>query len=261
MKKLFFFCLFSLAICTPLAFADRGTIPAPTGFVLQIIVPTPAPEWITLAPTVVLAGVVFSPQVPVDRIAYASSSGASGPCTLVSNFCWRSQPIALLPGSNLLTVTAVQAGQNPQTASDALMAIRITREPPIWTNQPPVWTNHPPVWTNLPPVFSNRPPVILSVPPLFWGTNNLYRYHLIACDPDNDPLTLELTSRGPVLTSVTPLTNAQWLIHAMLTNYVPAVRFRAVVRDQGPRPAVQIWPVFVPRSFKPLLPATSRAQR
>lgn len=235
--------------CTLLQ-AGGGQIPAPTGFFVQIIHPTPAPLFTTLAPTVTLAGVVYSPQVPVAQVTYSSSSGASGPCTLVSNRCWRSEPIALLSGTNLLAVTAIQAGEHGLTASDELIAIRIMRVPPVWTNQPPVWTNHPPVCTNLPPVCSNRPPVIITFPPLFWGTNNMYHYHLAAFDRENDPLTLQLNVRGPVITSVTPLTNGQWMIHAILTNYVPAVRFQAIVSDGGPRPAVQNWPVIVPRPIK-----------
>lgn len=247
-----------LAFACTLLHAGGGQVPAPTGFFVQILHPTPAPVFTTFAPTVTLAGVVYSPHVPVAQITYSSSSGASGPCTIVSNRCWRSEPIALLAGTNLLAVTAVQAGENGLTASDELIAIRIMCEPPIWTNQPPVWTNRPPVWTNhppvctnLPPVCSNRPPVIVSFPPLFWATNNLYRYHLVAFDRENDPMTLHLAVRGPVITAINPLTNGEWMIHAILTNYVPVVRFKAVVSDAGPRPVVQRWGVFVPRGMRP----------
>lgn len=258
MKTLRLVCLtLPLALACTLLHAGGGQIPASTGFFVQIIHPTAAPVFTTLAPTVTLVGVVFSPQVPVAQITYASSSGASGPCTIISNRCWRSEPIALLAGTNLLAVTAVQAGENGLTASDELIAIRVMREPPVWTNQPPVWTNRPPVWTNLPPVCtnlppvcSNRPPVIVTFPPLVWGTNNIYRYHLAAFDRENDPLTLQLNARGPLITSITPLTNGQWMIHAILTNYVPAVRFQAIVSDGGPRPAVQNWAVFVPRPMQ-----------
>ncbi len=232
-----------------------------TGFFIQIMQPTVAPEFMTPAPTVMLGGVVF-PAATVDHITYASSSGASGPCTIITNLHWRSEPIALLPGTNLLTVTAVQTGDEGLTASDELIVIhREPWRPPSWTNQPPVWTNHPPVCTNMPPCATNRPPVIITRPQFRWGTNNIYRYHLAAIDREGDELALQLQARGPVITTVTPLTNGHWMIHAMLTNYAPAIRFHATVSDGGPRAAIQRWGVVVPRQLKPQTQASLRRRR
>jgi hypothetical protein len=239
--------------------------PALIGACVMILMPTAAPLLVTPpgVTSIVLGGVVGD-VANVARITYASSAGDNGACEIVTNKLWRSPMIPLVLGSNLVTVTAVYAGQPGATASDDILIIgheAWTNRPPACTNRPPVSTNPPPpVCTNRPPAITNWPPIIVSRPPVWWGTNEVYRYLLRAIDRENDALTLALDTRGPVLANVTPVTNGAWLISAVLTSNVPVVSFDARVSDGGPRPANQHWFVIIPRRELPVPGRIERVQ-
>ncbi|NLF40040.1 hypothetical protein GX586_11380 [bacterium] len=205
--------------------------PPRTNICVQITVPTSAPFLMTRLEAVPLGGYVMPPW-SVASVTFETSTGQSGPCTVFSNGMWRAGEIALDLGTNVIAVKAVKLDDQAVTAGDTLTVVRVT------------FTNDPPVCTNRPPCLTNRPPVIVSRPCLFWGTNDVYEYHLIAIDRENDPLTLELDTRGPVVATITPVANGSWMISAMLTNTARVVRFRAKVSDGlHLRPTVQHWPV------------------
>jgi hypothetical protein len=60
--------------------------------------------------------------------------------------------------------------------------------------------------------ISNTPPSIVSDPPAFLTKDNMYVYHVLAKDPDNDPLTYEIIS-GPEGMTIDPDTGiVKWKV-------------------------------------------------
>lgn len=203
------------------------TNPPPTDILLKIMRPVPFPVWVTHAPTTCVAGVAL-PAHLVDSIVYASSTGADGVCNTTNvihfghtNLLFRTPPIPLSEGSNLVTITAIPVDEDTPPATRHIMIHRI--------------------------VVTNARPHIITRPHRLWGTNDVYTYTLEAIDPDGDTLSLQLETFGPVAATVTDLDDGKWLISAVKTAtnlpYFARARFRALVSDGVNRPARQRWAV------------------
>ncbi|GEM_PF-1987126 len=188
----------------------------------------PMPVLFTTNSPMVFRGQV-GPFDKVEKVLYSSSAGDAGECAITLTGCFfrtnaffTSPPIAMAPGSNLITFTAVPLDPAVNPASDHVM---------VFYNAQGL----------------NQRPVITTRPPRVWGSNEVYSYTLVATDADSDPLALALTTYGPVLATATELSYGTWQIDAALTatNRMPRlrVRFRAIVTDGITRPVCQQWPV------------------
>jgi hypothetical protein len=194
---------------------------------IQVMRP-PMPVLFTTNSPLVFRGVV-GPFDKVDKVLYSTSAGDAGECALMvtgmfyrTNMFFTSPPISLVAGSNLITFTAVPLDPAIGSASDHVM---------VFYNAQGL----------------NQRPIITTLPPRIWGSNEVYSYTLVATDADNDALTLNLKTAGPVLATATALRYGTWQIDAVRTgtNLFPRLRvwFRATVSDGITRPAVQQWPV------------------
>jgi len=230
MKRVVYSLVVLCVLCVAISFAHDP--PPPGGgcgsnLFINVMRP-PMPVLFTTNSPIVLRGQA-GPFDKVEKVLYSTSAGAAGECTITligcfyrTNLLFTSPEIGLVPGSNLITFTAVPLDPAVTPASDHVM---------VFYNQEGL----------------NQRPVITSQPPRAWGSNDVYSYTLVATDADSDPLALELKTSGPVLATATALSYGTWQIDAALTatNRMPRMRIwiRATVSDGITRPVSQQWPV------------------
>lgn len=102
-----------------------------TAPVVAITDPTSAPTYATNATKVTIAGTATD-DVGVQSVAWSSSRGGSGTCTGAAS--WNAPDVPLLPGQNVITVTAVDASGN--AASDTVTISQDAVAPVVSISEP-----------------------------------------------------------------------------------------------------------------------------
>jgi len=94
---------------------------------IRILSPTASGSFATSSPSITVSGTA-SPAASVTQVRWQSSSGATGVAQGTS--AWSAGPIALKPGSNTITVTAIGASGSSASASLAVVYSSVTDTTP-----------------------------------------------------------------------------------------------------------------------------------